>query len=144
MLGFVADDLKETSTVLVISMFPTQYEATKGEARVGMTVEEYERDYAKYAGPVVASYANVVRCRGPRGVKLPTGKKLKDGALYCRQYDSVPPLTQLVVFQGIDVARHLAPTVKNPIGWRGFLLQRGLTNELSGVDEEKEVSNESL
>ena len=127
-LGWVPDSLRESSEVLVITMFPTQYEATKGEARIGMTVEEYVRDYEKYAGPVVTSYANVVRCRGQRGVKLPTGAKLREGALFCRQYDRIPPKTKLVVFQGVDVAKHLTPEIKYPINWRGFLLQRGETN----------------
>ncbi len=123
-LGWVPDLIRESAEVLVITMFPSQYEATQGVPRIGIAVEEYQREYERYAGPVTMSYANVVRCRGQRGTKLPTGARLREGALYCRQYDYIPETTKLVVYQGIDVAKHLTPTLEYPLGWRGFLLAR--------------------
>lgn len=127
-LGFVPDLIRETSEVLVITMFPTTSEARTGNPREGMDIDQYVREYERFAGPVTMSYANVVRCRAQRGVKLPTGSRLKAGAAFCRQYDRIPPETKLVVFNGKDVVTHLHPETKNPENWRGFLLQRGEFN----------------
>ena len=126
-LGWVPDVLRPVST-LVITMFPTTYEATRGVPRVGVTVDKYVADYERYAGSEPLSYANVVRCRAQRGTKLPTGVKLREGALFCRQYDIIPPETKVLVFQGEDVVKHLAPDVPKPLTWRGFLLQKGDIN----------------
>ena len=129
MNGFVPDKLIEGAPVMAITMFPSQWESTKGTAREGLTVQDYEQQFEKYAGTVSKSYANVVRCRAQKGVKLPTGKKLREGALFCRQYDKIPESTKLVVFVGEDVAKHLRPDVPKPLTWRGFTLPERKENE---------------
>ena len=98
------------------------YEARTGRLGTGYAVEEYKRDFESYAGNITFAYANVIRCRGQRGTKLPTGTRLNNGAVVCRQYDQIPPGTRLVVFQGVDVARHLQPDLKGPLKWRGFII----------------------
>lgn len=127
--GWVPDLETPDAEVLIIGLFPSQYEATTGEPGVGMTVEEYATQFEKYAGQVLFSRANVVRCRGTRGVKLPTGKKLREGALFCRQYDRWSPAIKLVVYCGEDVAKHLRPDIKSPLHWRGYTLPADRTKE---------------
>jgi hypothetical protein len=87
-----------------------------------MTVEDYYNKFEKYAGPTPKSYARVIRCRGQKGTKLPTGKRQKDGAKFCRQYDKIPSSTELIMFAGEDVARQLRPDLTSHKDWRGFIL----------------------
>lgn len=136
MTGWVPDKIDPEAEVLAITLFPTQYEATKGIPAEGMTFEEYQKEYQKYAGSVSMSYANVIRCRGQRGTKLPTGAKLASAARFCRQYDNVPSAVKLVVFQGADVVKALRPDISNPTKWRGFLapVERGKEAKGGGED----------
>lgn len=119
--NFVYDKLHEGAEILVIRQFPDQYEASKGEAEIGMNYDEYARDYQKYAGPVAISTSFVVRCRGQRGVKLPQGAKLAAGIKFCRQYDQIQDSIKLVVLQGADVVKALRGDIKDALKWRGFL-----------------------
>lgn len=132
--GYVEDVLDEEAEVLVIGLCPTTYEATKGQPQVGPTVEDYKREYERYAGSTKMSYANVIRCRAQRGVKLPKGAKLAAGVKFCRQYDRIPRGTKLVVLQGSDVVAALRPDIKAPLKWRGFQLPEGLEEDLGGSD----------
>lgn len=127
--GYVPDLITPGAEVLVITLCPSTYEAISGRPRTGITVEQWERDYERFAGPVAKSYANVLRCRGQRGTPVPSGTRLRDAARHCRQYDQVPDGVRLIVYNGYEVAKLLAPDVPKPEGWRGFILQRGQHNQ---------------
>jgi hypothetical protein len=121
--GYVPDKLDEDAELLVISQFPSTYEARTGINRNGMVIEKYEQTYEKYAGPIHKSYAHIIRCRGQRGTRLPQGKVLGEGAKFCRQYDKIPGSTQLIMYNGLGVGK----TFRLDIGvtqiqkWRGFV-----------------------
>ncbi len=120
---FVPDKMDPNAETLVVSMFPSPYEARTGIARSGMTVEAYHDKYEKYAGPVHISYSHVIRCRGQKGTALPRGKALKEGASFCRQYDEIPEDINLVVYNGLQVGKLLRPDigVTKIQKWRGFI-----------------------
>ncbi len=121
--GFVADVIDPEADVLVISQFPTTYEARTGVPRSGSVISQHSNLYERFAGPVKKSYAHVIRCRGQRGTPLPRGKALKEGAAYCRQFDIIPENTKLIVYNGIDVGKTLRPDmgVTQIQRWRGFI-----------------------
>ncbi len=136
MEGYVPDKLDVSAEVLVITMFPSQWEAAHGKPREGFSVQEYESQYEKYAGPISKSYANVIRCRAQRGVILPTGRKLAEGVKHCRTLDVIQSSIKLVVMVGQGVVQALRPDIKNAARWRGFLLPESR--------EAEAVSNEDI
>jgi hypothetical protein len=128
---FVPDKIDPEAETLVVSMFPSTYEARTGVARSGMVISEYENKYERYAGPIHKSYSHVVRCRGQRGTALPKGKVLKDGAAFCRKYDEIPEATTLIVYNGVQVGKLLRPDmgVTKIQKWRGFIYPDKETEE---------------
>ncbi len=134
MEGFVPDKLDPEAEVMVITMFPTQWESAKGIPREGISVQEYETQYERYAGTASKSFANVIRCRAQRGVVLPKGAKLSAGIKFCRALDIIPNAVKLVVMVGQDVVRALRPDIKNGARWRGFQLP--VSREVEAVSDE--------
>jgi hypothetical protein len=121
MEGFVPDAVPDDAEVLVVGLMPSTYEVRTGVNGSGTAAEGYRTDFEGYASGVSLGHTYLIRCRGQSGQKAPSGKTLREGIKFCRQFDKYPETLQAVVWLGVDVAKAMRPDISEPMGWRGYI-----------------------